>query len=204
MADVALSEITERLGGELIGDGQLRIDAIAPLESATPSTIAFLSNPQYQKQLAPSRAGCVIVAPAFRDAAAARGAAIVTPDPYLYLARLTQWWAERSRPVEASGVHATAIVDAAAEVAADASIGPGAVVEAGASIGAGVLVGAHVYIGRDCRVGPATRLGPRVTLLHGHFKAHLISPVHPVRWNVQQRTRTNQATARALLHEAVP
>ena len=167
MADVALSEITERLGGELIGDGQLRIDAIAPLESATPSTIAFLSNPQYQKQLAPSRAGCVIVAPAFRDAAAARGAAIVTPDPYLYLARLTQWWAERSRPVEASGVHATAIVDAAAEVAADASIGPGAVVEAGASIGAGVLVGAHVYIGRDCRVGPATRLGPRVTLLHG-------------------------------------
>jgi UDP-3-O-[3-hydroxymyristoyl] glucosamine N-acyltransferase len=167
VADVALSEITERLGGELIGDGWLRIDAIAPLESATPSTIAFLSNPQYQKQLASSRAGCVIVAPAFRDAAAARGAAIVTPDPYLYLARLTQWWAERSRPVETSGVHATAIVDAAAEVAADASIGPGAVVEAGASIGAGAVVGAHGYIGRDCRVGPATRLGPRVTLLHG-------------------------------------
>jgi UDP-3-O-[3-hydroxymyristoyl] glucosamine N-acyltransferase len=167
VADVALSEITERLGGELIGDGRLRIDAIAPLESATPSTIAFLSNPQYQKQLASSRAGCVIVAPAFRDAAAARGAAIVTPDPYLYLARLTQWWVERSRPVEASSVHATAIVDAAAEVAADASIGPGAVVEAGASIGAGAVVGAHGYIGRDCRVGPATRLGPRVTLLHG-------------------------------------
>ena len=47
---------------------------------------------------ADSAAACVIVAPAFRDAAAARGAVIVSADPYLYFARLTQWWAERTQP----------------------------------------------------------------------------------------------------------
>ena len=162
---VTLGEIGERLGGELIGDGSTRIDVVGPLESATPSTIAFLANPLYEKQLASSRAGCVIVAPAFKDAAVARGAAIVTPDPYLYFARLTQWWAGRTRPVPPPGTHPTAVVDPAADVAADASIGAFAVVEAGASIGAGVTVGAHAFIGRDCRLGAGTRLAPRVTLM---------------------------------------
>jgi UDP-3-O-[3-hydroxymyristoyl] glucosamine N-acyltransferase len=165
VADVALGEISDRLGGELIGDAATRIAAIGPLESATPATIAFLANPQYVKQLASSQAGCVIVGPAFREAALARGAAIVTPDPYLYFARLTQWWAGRTRPARLPGVHATAVVDPSAEVATDATIEAYAVIEGGVSIGAGVSVGAHSFIGRDCRIGAGTRLGPRVTLM---------------------------------------
>ncbi len=165
MADVALGEIRDRLGGELIGDAATRIDSVGPLESATPSTIAFLANPQYAKQLASSRAGCVIVAPAYREAAVTRGAAIVTPDPYLYFALLTQWWAGRTRPARVVGVHATAQVDATADVAADATIGAFAVIESGVSIGAGASVGAHSFVGRDCRIGAGTRLSARVTLL---------------------------------------
>ncbi len=167
MADVALREITERLGGELIGDGAKRIDSLGALESATASTLAFLSNSRYEKQLAASKAGCVIVAPALRDAAVARGAAIVTADPYLYFARLTQWWVERTHRPEARFVHSCAVIDAAADIGADVSIGAFAVVEAEASIGAGVSIGAHSYIGRGCRVGAGTRLGSRVTLLPG-------------------------------------
>ncbi len=167
MGGVELREITERLGGELIGNAATRIAAIAPLESAGPEAIAFLSNPLYRKQLATTRAGCIIVAPAFRHEAAARGAAIVTPDPYLYFARLTQWWAGRSRPRRLLGVHATAVIDAGADVASDASIGPFAVIEAGAVIGAGVSVGAHSLVERDCHVGAGTKLGPRVSVLFG-------------------------------------
>jgi UDP-3-O-[3-hydroxymyristoyl] glucosamine N-acyltransferase len=167
VSSVALSEITESLGGELIGSGAIRIDAIGPLNTATASTIAFLSNPQYDKQLASSRAGCVIVGPAFREAASARGAAIIAADPYLYFARLTQWWAARTRPVESRGIHPTAVIDAGAEVGHDVAIGACAVVEVGASIGAGVSIGAHCVVGRDCRVGADSKLGPRVTLLHG-------------------------------------
>src|SRR5580765_7496578 len=164
-ASATLGEIAGRLGGELIGDPAVGIDAVGPLESATPSTIAFLANPLYEKQLASSRAGCVIVAPAFREAALARGAAIVTSDPYLYFARLTQWWAERTRPRPAPGVHPSAVVDPAADVAADASIGAFAVVEAGAAIGAGVTIGAQAFVGRGCRIGAGSRLAPRATLM---------------------------------------
>ena len=164
MAEATLGEIAAHLGGELIGDPGLPITRIGPLEGATPSTISFLSNPKYQPQLASSQAGCVIVAPAMRDAAVARGAALVTPDPYLCFARLTQWWAQKIRPAAAVGVHPSAVVDPSAVIASSASIGPLVVIEAGAIVGEGVVVGAYSFVGRGASVGRATRFAPRVTL----------------------------------------
>ena len=64
-------------------------------------------------------------------AAMPRGAAIVTPDPYAYYARLTQWWARTLRPQPAVGIHPSAVVDASAQIAPDAVIGPLCVIGAG-------------------------------------------------------------------------
>ena len=164
MFDVALRDIAEHLGGELVGDAQLRIDSIGSLETATPATITFVANPRYQSQLAQSRAGCVIVGPTMRDAAVARGATIVTPDPYLSFARLTQWWAARQRPAVAPGIHASAVVAADAHIAASASVGALAVIEAGASVGEGAVIGPHCVIGAGAAVGEQSRLAARVTL----------------------------------------
>ncbi|WP_280155656.1 UDP-3-O-(3-hydroxymyristoyl)glucosamine N-acyltransferase [Piscinibacter sp. XHJ-5] len=165
--EFALGEIAAHLGGELIGDPSLRISRIGPLEGATPSTISFLSNPRYQSQLAQSRAACVIVAPALRDAATARGAALVLPDPYLGFARLTQWWAARTRAPAPRGVHPGAVVDPGARLGADVAIGPLAVVEADAAIGDGATIGAHCVVGVGASVGEGTRLAARVVLGHG-------------------------------------
>ena len=101
MVDVGLHELVAALGGELTGDATsaaaVRIDRIGSFEGATASTITFVSNPRLQPLLATSVAGCVIVGPALRDAAAERGAAIVCADPYLAYAKLTQWWAAQTR-----------------------------------------------------------------------------------------------------------
>jgi len=167
VSEVRLRDIIERLGGELIGDPETPIDAIDPLESAGASSISFLANPLYAKQLAATAAACVIVAPAFRDAATARGAAIVTADPYLYFARLTQWWAERSRPHERRGIDARAAVDPQARLGVDVAIGPFAVVAAGVEIGDGATIGAHTVVESGCRVGAGTRIGARVAVVAG-------------------------------------
>jgi UDP-3-O-[3-hydroxymyristoyl] glucosamine N-acyltransferase len=162
--DFALGEIATRLGGELIGDPGLRISRIGPLEGATPSTLSFLANDRYRAQLATTQAGCVVVAPAARAAAVARGAALVTPDPYLYLARLTQWWAGCTRAAPVPGIHASAVVDASAAVDASASVGALAVIEAGAMIGERAVVGPHCVVGAGARVGADTRLAAQVTI----------------------------------------
>jgi UDP-3-O-[3-hydroxymyristoyl] glucosamine N-acyltransferase len=165
--EVALRDIAGQLGGELVGDAGLAIARIGPLEGADARTISFLAHPKYRSQLAGSLAGCVIVSPALREAVAGRAAAIVTPDPYVYFARLTQWWARRIRPAAAAGIHASAVVHAEAQVGEGASIGPLVVIEAGAVVGAGAQIGAHCVIGANASVGAGTRLAPRVTLGEG-------------------------------------
>ena len=167
MAEATLGDIAAHLGGELIGDPGLQITRIGPLEGATPSTISFLSNPKYLSQLASSKAGCVIVGPAMREAAVARGASLVVPDAYLGFALLTQWWAARIRPAAMVGVHPSAVVDASASVAPGASIGPFVVIEADVVIGEGAVIGAQCFIGRGASIGKATRLAARVTLGFG-------------------------------------
>jgi UDP-3-O-[3-hydroxymyristoyl] glucosamine N-acyltransferase len=162
--DFRLGDIAEQLGFELIGYPDLRITRIGPLEGATPSTISFLSHPKYQPQLAASQAACVIVNPAMRDAAVARGTAIVAADAYLAFARLTQWWAAQTRPPATSGVHASAVVDPTAQLGSDVSVGALAVIEAHAVIESGAVIGAQCYVGANAHVGAATRLATRVTL----------------------------------------
>ena len=151
-----LSSIVAELGGELRGAVELVVSGIAPLETAGQGDLAFLSHPRYARQLAASRAACVIVAPAFADAALARGAGlacIVTEFPYVYFARLTQLWKRHlglSRPV---GIHPSAVVDSTASVHPSASIGPMCVVERGASVGAGTVFSSRVTVGEDCVIG---------------------------------------------------
>src|SRR3989442_14008729 len=91
MAAVKLADIVAALGGELHGDPQIHVERIAALDSADAGAISFLANARYAGRLAESRAACVIVAPAQRDAALARGAAGVTDAPLTYHARPTQW-----------------------------------------------------------------------------------------------------------------
>jgi UDP-3-O-[3-hydroxymyristoyl] glucosamine N-acyltransferase len=167
VADFSLGDIAAELGGELIGDSAIRITRIEPLETAGAGAISFLANPRYAAQLASTRAACVIVAPAMRDAAAARGATIVAADPYLCFARLTRWWAAHTRTAVHAGVHPSAVVHPSASIAPSVSIGPLAVVEQGVELAAGVVVGAHCSIGEGTRIGAQTRLAARVSIADG-------------------------------------
>lgn len=159
-----LGEIVAALGGELDGDAGLRIEALAPLESAGPAHLSFLSNPKYRQQLDASRAGCVIVAPASREAALARGACIVTDDPYLYFARATQLWKRVHARPEGPAIHPTAVIAPEAVVGEGARIGPHCIVERGARIGAGTVLRARVFLGEDCVVGARCVLHPGVVI----------------------------------------
>jgi len=161
---VTIADILARLGGECVGNASLVVDRIATLEAATPTSIGFLANPRYRAQLATTQAACVIVAPALRDEAAARGAAIVTPDPYLYYARLSQWWVEYARPTAPRGIHPSAVVDATAMVDATATIGPLACIGPGASVGAQTRIGARVVIADGCHVGARCIVHPGVVI----------------------------------------
>jgi UDP-3-O-[3-hydroxymyristoyl] glucosamine N-acyltransferase len=162
-----IGDLAALLGGELAGPAELTVTRIGPLESAGPEAISFLSNARYLTQLSSSRAGCVIVAPAMRELAAARGAAIVCADPYLAFARLTQWWATRTRRTATPGIHASAVVEPGALVHPGASVGAMAFIGAGAQLGAGVVIGVQAHVGEYAFVGNGTQIRPRAVLAEG-------------------------------------
>jgi UDP-3-O-[3-hydroxymyristoyl] glucosamine N-acyltransferase len=162
------SEIARRLGAELRGDASLAIAGMASLEAATSTDIAFVAGGRHARQLAATRAGCVIVPPSLAEADGP-ATRLVVPDPYLAFARLTQWWAARRgvRERPPAGVHATAVVEAGAWVDESACIGPLAHVAAGARIHAGAVIGAQSSVGRDSSIGEDTWLAPRVVVAPG-------------------------------------
>jgi len=159
MVQIRSGDLVARFGGQLLGDADIVLRRIAPLDSATADSVSFVANPRYLGQLAGSVAGCVIVAEDARDAVAGRPAAIVCADPYLYYARLSQWWAAQQRPPDMAGIHASAVVESGASVHASASVG------ALAYIGAGATVAAHAVVGPQCHVGAGAQLGEHTRLM---------------------------------------
>ncbi len=159
-----LGTIAQALGGRLLGDANLEITGLAPLQTARADQISFLSHPRYQSQLASSQAGCVIVAPAFEASVHDRPAAIVADDPYLYFARLTRLWKQTHEPVGGLRIHPSAVIDPQAQVADDAVIGPLCVIERGASVGPGSVLKSRVTLGQGCSVGARCLLHPGVVI----------------------------------------
>jgi len=143
------------VGGRLHGSADLVITALSPLDSAQAHHLSFLSHPKYQNQLALSQAGCVIVSPAFEEIAKARGACIVTDDPYYYFARVTQLWRQTLPQPDTVHIHIhpSAVVSPQAVVHISAHIGPLCVLESGAVIGANTVLTSRITVGQNCLVG---------------------------------------------------
>jgi UDP-3-O-[3-hydroxymyristoyl] glucosamine N-acyltransferase len=148
-----LGDIIHALGGSIHGDASIVIHRISPLANAQAGEISFLSHAKYAQQLTQTQASCVILSPeaaaVIQDWAAQDRAWIEVDAPYLYFAKLTQWWKRRYGVAAAAGIHPSAVVDATAQIDPLASIG------------------AHCYVGAGARIGAHTRLAARVTVGEG-------------------------------------
>ena len=154
-------------GARLLGNADLLIDSLSPLETASSRTLAFLSHPKYTQKLSQSKAACVVVGLAAELAAVQRGTCIVVEDPYFYFARMTQVWKQQHSIDLATGIHPSAFVDPAARLASGVFVGAFACIGSGAVIDHGARIGEHCVVGQGAVVGADSRLSARVTLGDG-------------------------------------
>ncbi|WP_019141068.1 UDP-3-O-(3-hydroxymyristoyl)glucosamine N-acyltransferase [Noviherbaspirillum massiliense] len=164
-----LGKLVERLGGRLIGNAELEISGIAPLDQASTSQITFLSNPKFRDQAARTSAAALILSDADDKVIGASysGARIVTDSPYVYFAKAAQFFADEKAIPVVPGIHPSACVDPSAQIAATACIGPQVTVEAGAVIADGAVIDAGCFIGRNAKVGAGTHFFARVVFHSG-------------------------------------
>ncbi|QYG03135.1 MULTISPECIES: UDP-3-O-(3-hydroxymyristoyl)glucosamine N-acyltransferase [Massilia] len=162
---IRLGDLVERFGGQLVGDADLEVQAIAPLDSAGASHISFLSNSKLRALAAQSQAAALILSPLDDPTVAAtyEGARIVTTNPYAYFARAAQYFVSLTEQAPAPGIHPSAVVDPGATVDPTAHVGPHVTIEAGAVIGAHAVIDAGCFIGREATIGEHTHLFANVT-----------------------------------------
>lgn len=157
---LSLQELVARLGGELVGDPDVRVGRVATIDQAGEGDLAFLANPKYQSRLKTCRASAVIVAPAARELT--ERPRIVTPDPYVYFARVAQLF----NPPEQFPAGVDPAASVAAALPASVSVGPGASIAAGVEIGEGAVIGPGCHLARGVRIGARTRLAANVSVYH--------------------------------------
>lgn len=155
MKTVTLAEIVKFLGGTVIGDSAVVIKRIIGLDEAGAGDISFLSNPKYRLKLKETKAAAVIVTE--EVAVGLTIPCIVTEQPYLYFARLSQWL--HTAEPRAPGVHPSAVVESA--------IPSSVFVGANAWIGKDVNVGEQVVIEPGCHVGNGVSIGTGSVLHSG-------------------------------------
>uniref|UniRef100_UPI0027B99217 UDP-3-O-(3-hydroxymyristoyl)glucosamine N-acyltransferase n=1 Tax=Gemmatimonas sp. TaxID=1962908 RepID=UPI0027B99217 len=174
---ITAADVAARVGGRLVGDPAVVVQGIAPLDRAGPSDLSILSHQRYVAWFATSRAGVVLIDPAFETQAGAPATRVVVDKPMDALVGLLSSFHRREPRLV--GVHPTAVVAPTARLGegvtleAHAVVGDGAVLGRGCWIGAGAKVGAGSVIGHDVRlhpnavVYPFTELGDRVVLHAG-------------------------------------
>jgi UDP-3-O-[3-hydroxymyristoyl] glucosamine N-acyltransferase len=165
---IRLGDIVAALGGELRGDPDAQVTSLAPAYRAKAGEMTFLTPKKTAADLAQIQASVVVLPPALAQLGAPKGVScVITAQPYLYYARLSQWWAARVRPPLASGVHPTAYVAPGVKLPASVHVGPFAVIEHAAQVGAHGVLGAHCVVGEGVVLGEHARLAAHVTLGQG-------------------------------------
>lgn len=143
------------------GQGEIAIDAVAPLDALRPGALGYLESRKLLEAAGGQRLdGIALIAPEDLAADLAGLGAIVLKHetPRAAFARAASGL---YRLREHEGVTA---IHPKADIHPSAKIGPNAVIGQGAIIGEDVVIGANAVIGPDCRIGKGSRIGANVSL----------------------------------------
>jgi UDP-3-O-[3-hydroxymyristoyl] glucosamine N-acyltransferase len=153
-----LSELANKINAQIVGDPNVHVTGVAPLDDATPNDVSFLANPKYAGKISTTKAAAVCVDAKTQPKQVPPGLnLLVCKDAYFGFAQsMIALVGFRKHPHE--GIHPRAFVDPTATVGQGTIIYPNAYVGPRARVGSNCILypGAVVY--DDCI------LGDRVTL----------------------------------------
>ncbi len=164
---------TQSMPAQIEGDPATVITAVNTLEDATPSEISFLANPKYEKLLATTRAGAVIVDRVVKPPRPMTLVRMEKPYPAL-MAAIVRIHGYRQHP-NWGGIHLSATLGKNVQIGKNPRIGPGATVESDVTIGDNVVLYPGVYVGRGCRLGNDVVLYPHVVIYEQVILGHRVT-----------------------------
>jgi UDP-3-O-[3-hydroxymyristoyl] glucosamine N-acyltransferase len=174
---LTVQALASLVDGRVVGNGDLLLSAVGPLEGADGETLSILSSTRYLPEFRVSAAGAVLLRADVQNEPAGPPVRIVVPDPQRAMADAVA--AMFPAPAEEGWVDPTATLSAGVRlgsgvvVGSRVWIGPGVVLGARVHLGPGVVLEAGVTIGEDSDLGPhvvcyrGTRVGRRCIIKAG-------------------------------------
>jgi UDP-3-O-[3-hydroxymyristoyl] glucosamine N-acyltransferase len=159
---ITLKEIALLLGGTIVGNDNIIIENIRPIDEAGLGDITFFANKKYLKQLKTSAASAILAAP--QTKAEGKNLVLVS-DPYAAFGRLLTLF----YPLEHSynGISKDAYIEEGARVSQEATVFPRAYISKGAKVEKGAVIYPGVFIGADTSIGENSILYANVTVYWG-------------------------------------
>ena len=156
-------ELATKLGARLVGDAQLKLYGIAPIEDAGPGQIAFLANKKYFKYLSTTAASAVIVPPQISEAEVTL---LIHDDPY-YAFALAVGLFHPADDTYPPGIHSNAVVGKNCSIADSAHVGAGVVIDDDVTIESACRIMPNCFIGKNSKIGKNCLIHPTVTIREG-------------------------------------
>jgi UDP-3-O-[3-hydroxymyristoyl] glucosamine N-acyltransferase len=157
-----LKELASLVDGEVVGNGEVTIRGVAPIEEARAGEITFIAHTRYLAQLNETQASAVIVSPSISEA---NKPLLRVANPYLAFAKILQVYAHR--PYKPRGIAQQAWVCSTATVGKDVSIYPFVYVGDHAEIGTRVVLFPGVFVGDNTVIGDDTVAYANVSIYQG-------------------------------------
>ncbi len=152
-----LSEISDFLGGQLVGDGSKNISEIKTLLEANKGSISFIYSKRFRKHLQETSASAVLISEEYTEYCHVDY--ILVKNPHESYARLTQLFSGNLRK-KIDKNFADSYSKDEVEIGENVFIGKNVTIKKGTIINSGVFIGDDVFIGED------TYLHPNVCLYH--------------------------------------
>ena len=156
---LTVAEISELVGGTLVGGGDAVVERVASLDTAGPGDVTFAKR-QNLKAAAASKATAILVPERAEGASAAQ---IVVDNPFFSFGVLLRM-AEKEQRAHPRGIHPAAIIGEGVRLGKDVGIGAHAVIGDHSVIGDRAVIYPNTTLGAHCSVGDDTVLYSNVAI----------------------------------------
>ena len=157
-----LRELAEWVGGTVLGDGEVEISRVAPIEDAQPGEITFIAHPKYLPKLGETKASAVIVS---KEVTQAEKPLLCVTNPYLAFAKILTLFSQKT--YQPKGIDPYTWISPTAQLGKDLSLYPFVYIGDRCQIGDRVTIYPGVYIGEDSIIGEESILYPNVSIYSG-------------------------------------
>ena len=164
--ELSAKEIAEHIGGEVIGDENVKVSSVAKIESGKPGALCFLANPKYEHYLYTCKASIILVNKSFELKQEIEPTIIRVDNAYESIASLLDLL-NSIKSVHRRRRAWSAHIAFSAKLGKKVNVGSNVYIAKKAVIGNNVVIYPMAYIGEGVTIGDNTIIYPGVKIYKG-------------------------------------